>query len=218
MASQVINLRDAQMYDSDVALFTEFTWLNDNAIHFYFEYIHQFVCNASSRVLFVDPAVVSCLLLQCDEDEELMEMICGWNLHEKELCVFPVNDRKSSDEYGTHWSLIVFHKNENQWEHYDSSEPSNQAAAIRAYGMLQRVFQLSMDTYDTTNCELTQRPCRQQENNYDCGMHVLLVAEYLSKKHFGCVDCSLQEYVNPERIRDTRLGIPSLIKRLRSDG
>ncbi|CCI42314.1 unnamed protein product [Albugo candida] len=222
MINQVINFRDAQLYDSDVALFTEFMWLNDNAIHFYFAYLHQYVCNESTRVLFADPAVVSCLLLQCDDDQDLKEMTCGWKLHEKELCFFPVNNRQSFEEYGSHWSLIVFRKNEKGLEHYDSSEPLNEAAAIRTCDMLRRVFQLSTDDDEVlrsadVNYGIIKRSCAQQANEYDCGMHVLLVAEYLTKAHFKSVNCSLQEYVSPMKIRERRLEIPSLIKRLQEN-
>ncbi|KAI9983272.1 hypothetical protein PInf_007216 [Phytophthora infestans] len=75
MARQVLNYHDVQLYESDAALFTGHQWLNDNAINFYLQYLTQTV--ARRDVLLMDPAVVSCLLHQCEDEDEYQELAIG---------------------------------------------------------------------------------------------------------------------------------------------
>ena len=39
MNKLIINYYDALLYNTDIQLFTNKQWLNDNSIHFYFKYI-----------------------------------------------------------------------------------------------------------------------------------------------------------------------------------
>ena len=129
MAQQVINYFDAQLYASDVDIFTSNEWLNDNCIGFYMMYIYQMVCQASSMWLLVDPAVVSFVMLLDEEEEE--EFSKNENLREKQKVLIPVNNAQSSQTYGTHWSLLGWDLSSNRFHHYDSSHGMNDGAARR---------------------------------------------------------------------------------------
>ncbi|KAI9917435.1 hypothetical protein PsorP6_012570 [Peronosclerospora sorghi] len=78
MAKQVLNYHDVQLYESDVTLFRNCQGLNDNAINVYFHYLTQ--SRASTSVLLMDPAVVSCLLHQCEDEDEYRELAKGLDL------------------------------------------------------------------------------------------------------------------------------------------
>ncbi|KAI9905460.1 hypothetical protein PsorP6_013645 [Peronosclerospora sorghi] len=78
MGGQVLNYHEVQLYESDVTLFRNRQWLNDNAINFYFQYLTQ--TRASKSVLLMDPAVVSCLLHQCEDEDEYRELAKGLDL------------------------------------------------------------------------------------------------------------------------------------------
>ncbi|KAI9914307.1 hypothetical protein PsorP6_007150 [Peronosclerospora sorghi] len=85
MAKQVLNNHDVQLYESDVALFRNLQWLIDNAINFYFQYLTQ--TRASKSVLLMDPAVVSCLLHQCEDEDEYRELAKGLDLARRHLYI-----------------------------------------------------------------------------------------------------------------------------------
>ncbi|KAI9895352.1 hypothetical protein PsorP6_019097 [Peronosclerospora sorghi] len=104
MAKQVLNYHDVQLYESDVALFRNRQWINDNAINFYFQYLTQ--TRAWKSVLLMDPAVVSCLLHQCEDEDEYRELAKGMDLARRHLYIIPVTDNETLDGNSSHWSLL----------------------------------------------------------------------------------------------------------------
>ncbi|ETW08186.1 hypothetical protein, variant [Aphanomyces invadans] len=136
---------DAQLYARDLSLFTSNAWLNDAAINFYFTVVYHDLCGAPSDVLLMDPAVVSCMMLQCDEDEDLIDLTQGLQLKEKSLIVLPVNDRSSFDSQGSHWALLVY-SSANGFEFYDSSADHNLHSAVEVAGVLGRALGLPTST------------------------------------------------------------------------
>jgi Ulp1 family protease len=60
-------------------------------------------------------------------------------------------------------------------------------------------------------------PCPQQDNGYDCGMYVLLVARFLAKSFAikGVVDAAgMAEHINPDLVTEQRRRIQKLIEGL----
>lgn len=242
VARQVLNYHDVQLYASDVALFTHSQWLNDNAINFYFQFLYQTLCVArdqsqqqsqdadnSSGMLFVDPAVVSCMMLQCDDDDEYQELGGGLQLQQKQLCFIPVNDNEHFGGESSHWSLLVYRRATHSFEHFDSSAGHNTRAAKRIMSTFEKMLWLCSGSTSggagasavadaATFVSVCDAP--QQRNGYDCGMYVLVVAEWLCRQHTRSSLSgdqslpSLQEFVTPERVTKTRLEMPALIRRL----
>lgn len=62
---QVLSYHDAILYSSDVRLFKAPNWLNDSCINFYLRYLEHEECKGRPDLLFMDPAVVSCMMIQC---------------------------------------------------------------------------------------------------------------------------------------------------------
>ncbi|GLE02593.1 hypothetical protein PINS_up011434 [Pythium insidiosum] len=223
--TQVLNYHDVQLYDSDVALFRCNEWLNDNAINFYFQYLQQTTLEASSvhgrarsDVLLVDPAVVSCMLLQCDDDDEYADLGRGMQLEARQVCMIPVNDNESFGGGSTHWSLLVYHRAEKEFMHFDSSAGHNAAAANRVCKAFLRVLQATgitdapMWSHDLVQA-MPDMP--QQRNRYDCGMYVLLAAEFLYRRYFRlAVSERMHAFVTRERIAKMRQEIPRIVDSL----
>ncbi|RLN64943.1 hypothetical protein BBJ28_00009896 [Nothophytophthora sp. Chile5] len=219
MARQVLNYHDVQLYDSDVALFASRQWLNDNALNFYFQYLYQTLClrgdGSNSDVLPMDPAVVSCMLHQCEDDDEYADLARGLDLQNKQLCLIPVSDNAALDGQSSHWSLLVFRSG--RFEHFDSSGGLNSRAAQRIAStfevLLRAVGRHDGDQAGEKVEDVADAP--QQQNGYDCGMYVLVLAEYFCRRHANeSVPPSLQAYATPERVTQLRLQMPALVQKL----
>ncbi|KAF1319338.1 Ubiquitin1-specific protease, partial [Globisporangium splendens] len=242
VVTQVLNYHDVQLYDSDVALFATHQWLNDNAINFYFQYlVHDALCErnggaaaAVDDLLLMDPAVVSCMMLQCDDDDEYEDLGRGLNLDSKRVCFIPVNDNDQFGGESTHWSLLVYRRQERSFAHYDSSSGHNTHAAKKITTKFEKMLRLcgvidadSADENATKATFVSVRETPQQRNGYDCGMYVLVIAEYLCRKYVydqrqsgdGYAEPmpSMQAFATPERVTRTRLEMPALVQRLQRE-
>jgi hypothetical protein len=65
IAQQVLDYQDAILYATDVRLITPPNWLNDNCINVYLRLLEHEDFADRRDLLFMDPAVVSCMMIQC---------------------------------------------------------------------------------------------------------------------------------------------------------
>ncbi|KAG6965909.1 hypothetical protein JG688_00007000 [Phytophthora aleatoria] len=185
MARQVLNYHDVQLYESDVALFAGREWLNDNAINFYLQYLTQTV--ALCNVLLMDPAVVSCLLHQCEDEDEYQDLAAGLDLTSRQLCIIPVTDNDALGGDSSHWSLLLY--SDGKFQHFDSSSGHNKHRARRVAESFELLLQAAGkhdgDGATGINTRLVEevQDAPQQQNGYDCGMYVLVLAEYFCHQH-----------------------------------
>ncbi|KAG6590602.1 ubiquitin1-specific protease [Phytophthora cinnamomi] len=214
MARQVLNYHDVQLYESDVALFSGRQWLNDNAVNFYLQFLTQTV--ASRDVLLMDPAVVSCLLHQCEDEDEFQDLARGVKLADRQLCLIPVTDNASLGGESSHWSLLLFA--DGQFRHLDSSAGHNRLAARRVAKSFERLLKATgrRDGEGAAARVEEVQSAPQQQNGYDCGVYVLVLAEYFCRRHANgaAESATLQEYATPERVAELRLQLPKLIAAL----
>ncbi|KAL7576405.1 hypothetical protein ACA910_018210 [Epithemia clementina (nom. ined.)] len=122
----IVNYHDACIYARDLALVESPTaWLNDACIHFYTTFLQQLQKKRfpdHNKIRFLDPAVISFLMHQCQDEDELREFASGSSCENFEgaqttegLCLLvPINDQfmASHDTWavpsaGMHWSLLV---------------------------------------------------------------------------------------------------------------
>ncbi|KDO30967.1 hypothetical protein SPRG_04155 [Saprolegnia parasitica CBS 223.65] len=210
-----IRYHDAQLYERDLALFPRNQWLNDAAMHFYLTMIHHEMCGSADDVLLMDPAVASCMLLQCDDQEDLADLANGLDLHAKALLLLPVNDRSSFASQGSHWALLVYRRATNAFEFYDSSSNHNLNSAHE----LARVLLLALGR-DPATANIQAMACAQQTNGFDCGLYACLTAEWISRRfvsHGSTPAESLIAYVTPARVRSVRESMPSRVAALPLD-
>ncbi|CEG36357.1 ubiquitin1-specific protease [Plasmopara halstedii] len=211
MAKQVLKYHDVQLYESDVALFTGSQWLNDNAINFYLQYLTQTV--VPHDMLLMDPAVVSCLLHQCKDEDEYKELADGLDLKSKRICLIPVTDNVTLGGKSSHWSLLVYRNGD--FQHFDSSSGHNKTAAQRVANSFKSILQAagrSDELKDFTRVQEVQ-DAPQQQNSYDCGVYVLIAAEFISLQHKGEIEVMyLRDYATPQRVTALRMQMPKLIR------
>ncbi|CAM9122267.1 unnamed protein product [Ectocarpus sp. 8 AP-2014] len=189
--TQVLNYHDAVVYDTDVALFGDGKWLNDNCINWFFRVLEHEVFPGRTDLLFMDPAVVSCMMNQCDDQEEYEDLGRGLELATRSVVFVPVNNAAGPFSRGSHWSLLVCEKGiaggderRSRWRfrHFDSSEGSNRTPAeLTAAKFVQMLGEKTVGEDKPSRVEHL-RDAPQQRNAFDCGMYTILLAERLASK------------------------------------
>jgi sulfur relay (sulfurtransferase) complex TusBCD TusD component (DsrE family) len=110
----VLNYNDAVIYGKDLGLLAHNTaWLNDACIHYQLTRLQQTHDPAAKSILFLDPAVVSFLMHQVEDDDEMRDFTAGYHHFEVTKRIFvPINDNMGSQHWqtpglGSHWSLLL---------------------------------------------------------------------------------------------------------------
>ncbi|KAM3576238.1 hypothetical protein VYU27_001946 [Nannochloropsis oceanica] len=176
---------DAQVTEGDQILFRPPGWLNDRCINFYFRVLEHEEFQDRPDLLFMDPAVVSCMLIQCTDQGELEEVGEGLKLDRRSMVFIPVNDAEDFRSDCTHWSLLVYSAGNGssaqpgKFFHLDSSGGRNEPAAKRTAAQFWRMVAGKEGGKEGGKVEAV-RGCPQQVNGYDCGMYVLIMTKYLA--------------------------------------
>lgn len=114
----IVNYNDACIYGRDLKLFRSRNgWLNDACIHYQLARLQETYDPNKKKCLLLDPAVVSFLMHQCEDDEELADFLNGYDdcFSSDDAIVFlPIHDTMTANNaswnqtgQGAHWSLLV---------------------------------------------------------------------------------------------------------------
>ncbi|VVC92141.1 unnamed protein product [Leptidea sinapis] len=127
-ASVVLSFHETLLHQSDIELLNGPYWLNDTIISFYFEYLEKVTFIKSPDILFVPPEVTQCIkMVTPDEIKIFLEPL---KIEAKKFVFFALNDNSAPDMVGgSHWSLLVYSRDENSFFHYDSMCGSNHNVA-----------------------------------------------------------------------------------------
>ncbi|XP_060587910.1 sentrin-specific protease 8-like [Ruditapes philippinarum] len=202
----VVSFNDSLIHQSDVDLLDGPNWINDNLINFCFEYFEKEQFNHSAdKLALISPDVVQFIKLA--PDDELGEFLKPLNLPSKEFIFLPVNDNQVSNQAGgTHWSLLVYVRNKQEFRHYDSMECTNkEIAKILAY-KVQPYFQAPRG-----RMKVIEVDSPKQKNSFDCGVYVISIAEHLCKELCEGYNIPLNDLVNSESVSKKRSQIKDLI-------
>lgn len=203
----ILNYHDAVIYGSDLRLLTSSTaWLNDACVHFQMTRLsrkrsaekqeqHFFdqssvACGEGRTVLFMDPAVVSFLMHQCTDEEDMADLNSGLSLHSRSKIFVPVNDNNAASASafqtpggGSHWSLLVVQLGHSgcsrMYFHFDSARGHNERAARAVADKIGQVLDVALSSHTSTS-ELVECRTPQQINGHDCGLFMLAIADALS--------------------------------------
>eukprot|EP01031_Cornospumella_fuschlensis_P028292 gene28293-34160_t len=167
MSKPLFSYRDVDVYQRDALLFRERQWLNDTCINFCFRCIED----KSSSVKLVDPAVVSFLRLQVEEEDEFEDLARGLQLDRHEWLYCPINDNTDFSASSTHWSGLLVHIPTGQALHLDSHAQFNFASAQALKPKLALLLKRP------NALDLRQVRCPQQDNGHDCGVFVVIFAD-----------------------------------------
>lgn len=96
-------------------------------------------------------------------------------LHTRDAILIPVNDKSDTSHVvgGSHWSLLIYTRQDDCFRHADSCDSLNLDAAARVAG------KLSLFLRRPAGASSAPQPvaCAQQENGYDCGPYLMHHAE-----------------------------------------
>ncbi|BBN17309.1 sentrin-specific protease 8 [Marchantia polymorpha subsp. ruderalis] len=179
---RVLSYGDVLLRVSDVSLLDGPHYLNDHIIEFFFNYLDRQFCsftgcheNETSPLLLVGPTLTF-WLLHCPDSEGLLATIQPMSLHEREMVIFAVNNNEDVEtaEGGTHWTLLMYNRQRNTFEHFDSMAGTNWKQARD----LVHIIKPFMGPV-AASAKFIEQATPQQENNYDCGVYVMAIAQVL---------------------------------------
>ncbi|GLJ13047.1 hypothetical protein SUGI_0204050 [Cryptomeria japonica] len=166
---KVLSYGDVILRKSDLKILRGPYHLNDRIIEFYFCYLSNSI---SPTINFVAPSV-SFWILNVPDVDSIKLFVDPLKLPEKELVLFPINDNEnfSLAEGGTHWSLLVYDRKKNVFEHYDSSSINKSYA--------RKLFTNIKDFMGPSSASATfiEHFTPRQRNGHDCGLYVLAIAK-----------------------------------------
>ncbi|XP_066259655.1 sentrin-specific protease 8-like [Euwallacea similis] len=206
----VLSYNESLLRKSDVDLLKGPHWLNDTIISFYFEYLETELFKGNNSFLFVSPEVTQCIKISPQQE---LEVFLSPLIKEKnpKFIFFALNDNKQT-EYsgGSHWSLLAYSDSEKIMFHFDSSRGSNECQAMDFVEKVLQYFDLPIEG------RFEEVSTLQQNNGYDCGIHVLCNTEQLASyaSHYGRLKGCPK--VTLEQVQRKRLEILSIIERLRA--
>jgi len=169
----VVSLGDSILYESDLSLLRdESAWLNDHCILFWNQFceLKRFPSLLNSKnglAVFLQPGTA--FSMQFLDVEDLMVDSEGnpiKKIPEAKLVMIPlVSGAGAVTGGGSHWTLLVFDKDDKNMYHLDSSFRGSmtEAAVVTAQ---------KLNAITNKSRELVTLPCAQQMNSFDCGVHV----------------------------------------------
>lgn len=173
----VLNFYESLLRQSDVDLLEGTNWLNDTIISFYFEYLERIYFKDYKNLLFIPPQVTQCIkIVQVQQIEEIKVFLDPLDVNGRDFIFFALNDNESSKAGGTHWSLLVYSKPERKWFHFDSSGGMNHDQAWDLATRISRSLKIA------DNAQFEENGCLQQDNGYDCGLHLICNTENIAQQ------------------------------------
>ncbi|TDG39252.1 hypothetical protein AWZ03_014326 [Drosophila navojoa] len=167
---------------SDVQLLHGPHWLNDAILNFYFAYLEEIKYKSNSDFLFVTPEMSQCMLYM--DDKELHGLLVSQHqVLRKPFLFMAVNDSESRDRGGAHWSLVVASRPDKSFFHFDSYGGGNTSSSMELVNNIKDVLEMQ-------HARFRGMRCLQQSNDYDCGIHVICMADQITDyvNRFDSVD------------------------------
>ncbi|XP_071961251.1 sentrin-specific protease 8-like [Antedon mediterranea] len=204
----VLSYHDSLLRQSDLCLLQQGHWLNDNVLSFVFEYFeHEQFCSFMEKVAFISPQVTQFIKFASVDDLEVF--LTPLDLKSKDFVLCFINNNQIRTEAGgSHWSVMLFHRELQQFLHYDSMCNMNAGVAKQVSTKLLPYIGVEEQT------AFVNEECPQQQNSYDCGLFAITVAECLCNIHLLEEKKSVKEAVTQERVTKKREYIRNLLLKL----
>jgi len=206
----VLSYHDSLIRKSDYKLLFSKEWINDNIIEFWLEYLYNHVFkDYQEHLLCIGPCMSH--LIKLTDIEDLEPIVQPLKLEHKQLVLIPINDNNYSESVGgSHWSLLVLYVSSRKFEHYDSSMHSN-----NVYHAKQIATKLNKLLNGGNILDLVIMNCNQQEDSYNCGIHVICNAQAVCSKYFLHDTRHITDIASMTIIKGFRKSLKELIDKLR---
>ena len=177
----LITYKSCSIKKSDIDCLSDYQYLNDLIISFYYEILNEKY--TSNDIILLDPAVSMSIIFDQDLDDINNCIFQPLGMKDKKFIFVPINDN-TKIEYktsGSHWALNIIDVNNNTIYYLDSmlNNISNAKISVRKF---QKLFGKKFNfVYALENT--------YQTNSSDCGMFVLgfteTILKYLKEKNFN---------------------------------
>lgn len=158
-------------------------------------------------MLFISPDVTQ--FLKLGQGIEIGIFVEPLDLPSHQLVFFAVNDNDSVHSAGgSHWSLLLYNRQANSFQHFDSSRSYNTSAARSLARNVGPFLQAKEKP------SFVEDRCPQQQNSYDCGDYVISITEELCNNCLGNTEKSLSDSLSADYIRRKRKSLKTLILEL----
>lgn len=158
-------------------------WISDDTLYSYFEIINFKTGLVKETNAFCVNPLISQGIKLLDDYKYLLDPP---NLRAFDHLFIPVNDSVLTDgEGGSHWSLLVFNKLQQQFYHYDSCNGYN---LKHARMIADRLINYLNDTTDN-RAEIIECQTPQQHNGYDCAIYMVLMMDRLTEQLMNGDNC-----------------------------
>ena len=177
----LITYKSCSIKQSDIDCLSDYQYLNDLIISFYYEILNEKYM--SNDIVLLDPAVSMSIIFDKDLDDINNCIFEPLGMKNKKFIFVPINDN-TKIEYktsGSHWALNIIDVNNNTIYYLDSmsSNISNAKVSVRKF---QKLFGKKFNFVYAL--EKTY-----QTNSSDCGMFILgfteTILKYLKEKNFN---------------------------------
>ncbi|KAJ2309835.1 hypothetical protein IWW52_005582 [Coemansia sp. RSA 2704] len=168
----VLDFENAEVRNSDYESLKPEGWLTGEIINFYWTFLERREFRTEPSLLFL--GTYTAYRISNAESASVTDNISmqlSGELDQRQLILIPLNHR-------SHWSLLVYCRLTRTFYHYDSISKYNRNFAERAAGRFLRVLEPRLK--DGFYFKSMQTP--QQNNDYDCGIYVLAIAEELARR------------------------------------
>lgn len=155
-------------------------WLDDSYLKAFYSSLTKEISKFNNSILFVSPSVTD--LIKNGSNFQVLSTLTNLNYNEMSYVFFCLNNfnenRHNNETYGleergSHWSLLVYDKFKNIFQHYDSINGLN---SKHAKAFCQKI---------NPGCKVVEMETLQQSNSFECAVQVMvntrLVLENISE-------------------------------------
>jgi len=208
MGEVVLSYGDTLIREAEIKLLKGSGWLNDQIIGFAFEYIQTETCkDMANTVTLIGPEVTQFVKLV--SKQEVPSILESMDLKSKDLIIFALNSMQDSERAGgSHWSLLAFLRERNEWIHLDSSKGFNSSEA-------QVLANKVSDAVGANSKSVKHIDCLQQKNGYDCGCFLIKHAQHLVKLYSQDKGLDTITIIKEDEMKSFRSEMVDLIYSLR---
>ena len=169
----ILRYQNTTVRNSDLLTLIEPNWISDSIISFWLEYIQNEVVGINNGVLLMNPAMSQ--FIKMGEKNDLVAHLNEMNVWLQDYLILPVNNNNVDKQGGSHWSLLLYCRNKNEWYHLDSLNRFNSRHAMTLAENLNQYLEFN------TSPTLIDISCTKQLDNHNCGEFIL---------------CYIQEIIN----------------------
>ncbi|OTF71445.1 hypothetical protein BLA29_008054 [Euroglyphus maynei] len=210
----VLSYHDAIIRKSDYRILQTRQWINDSLIEFWYEYLtHNLYEEYSNEFLCLSPSLIQ-LIKMNDSMDEIRAILQPLHMERRKLILIPLNDNMSLDYGGSHWSLLVFIRDNDdkcRLEYYDSAaiEHPNEM-------MMKKIVKKFTKLLSLNDLDIQIEQCHKQEDGYNCGIHLICNSNAICRKYLHNDQRSIVDIIPYEQIESFRFKLIQIIDGLKS--